>query len=157
MNQSLDLNKFPSTVKLGNMKPSFLKNDRTNKDNYRPISILPNLSRVFEKCKYKRLSNFFENLFSKYQWGSRKGLNAQHCLIKLIEKLQECIDQGLEFWALLTDFSKAFDCLPHDLLIAKLNACGIDISALRLIFDYLTNRKQRTKIGNDYSSWREIL
>ena len=49
------------------------------------------------------------------------------------------------------------DCLPHDLLIAKLNAYGVGISPLRLIFDYLTNRKQRAKIGNDYSSWREIL
>ena len=87
----------------------------------------------------------------------RKGLNAQHCLIKLIEKWRECIDQDLEFGALLTDLSKAFDCLPHDLLIAKLNAYGVDISALRLIFDYLTKRKQRAKIGNDYSSSREIL
>ena len=49
------------------------------------------------------------------------------------------------------------DCFPHDLLMAKLNAYGVDVSALRLIFDYLTNRKQRTKIGIDYSSWREIL
>ena len=52
---------------------------------------------------------------------------------------------------------KCFDCLPHDLLIAKLNAYGIDISALMLIFDCLTNRKLTRKIGNDYSSWREIL
>ena len=52
---------------------------------------------------------------------------------------------------------KCFDCLPHDLLIAKLNAYGIDISALMLIFDCLTNRKQTRKIGNDYRSWREIL
>ena len=157
LNQSLDLNKFPSTMKPGNITPSFKKSDRTNKEIYRPISILPNLSKVFEKCIYKQVSNFFENLFSKYQCGFRKGLNAQHCLIKLIEKWRECLEQDLEFGALLTDLSKAFDCLPHDLLIAKLNAYGVDISALRLMFDYLTNRKQRAKIGNDYSSWREIL
>ena len=100
---------------------------------------------MFGKCIYKQLSNFFENLFSKYQCGFRKGLNAQHCLIKLIEKWRECIDQGLEFGILLTDLSKAFDCLPHDLLIAKLNAYGVDISALNFLFDYLTNRKQRQK------------
>ena len=68
-----------------------------------------------------------------------------------------CIDQGLESRALLTEFSKAFYCLLQDLLIAKLNAYGVDIPALRFIFDYLTNRKQRTQIGNDYSSWKEIL
>ena len=157
MNQSLDLNKFPSTMKLGNTTSSFKKNDLTNKENYRPISILPNLSKVFEKCIYKQVSNIFENLFSKYQCGFRKGLNAQHCLIKLIEKWPERLDKGLEFGVLLTDLSKAFDCLPHDLLIAKLNACRVDISALRLVFDYLTNRKHRIKIGNDYSSWTEVL
>ena len=112
---------------------------------------------MFEKCIYEQLFNFFENSFSKYQCGFRKGLNAQHCLIKLIEKWRECLDQGLEFGALLIDFSKDFDCLPHYLVTAKSNSYGVDISALRLIFDYFTNRKKRTKIGNDYSSWKEIL
>ena len=112
---------------------------------------------MFEKCIYEQLSNFFENSFSKYQCGFRKGLNAQHCLIKLIEKWRECLEQDLEFGALLTDLSKAFDCLPHDLLIAKLNAYGVDISVLRIIFDYLTNRKQRKKISNNCSCWSEIL
>jgi len=157
MNQSLDQDKFPSTMKLANITPAFKKNDRTNKENYRPISILPNISKVFEKCIYKQLAIYFETIFSKHQCGFRKGLNAQHCLIRLIEKWRECIDQGLEFGSLLTDLSKAFDCLPHDLLIAKLKAYGVDISALRLIYDYLTNRKQRTKIGNEYSRWRDIL
>ena len=96
-------------------------------------------------------------MFSKYQCGFRKVLNAQHCLIKLIEKWGEYLDQGLGFGALLTDLSKDFDCLPHDLFIAKLNAYGVHISLLRLIFDYLKNREQRTKITNNYISQREIL
>ena len=61
------------------------------------------------------------------------------------------------FGALLTDLSKAFDCLPHDIIIAKLNAYGFDMKALNFIYDYLSNRKQRTKIDNAYSSWQNIL
>ena len=61
------------------------------------------------------------------------------------------------FVALLTDLSKAFDCLNHDLLIAKLSAYGFSLPALRLIHDYLLNRKQRTRIRNSYSTWMEIV
>ena len=68
-----------------------------------------------------------------------------------------CVDRGKAFGALLTDLSKAFDCLDHELLIAKLYAYGFNIPALRLIHDYLSNRKQRTKIDDNYSSWSEIL
>ena len=60
------------------------------------------------------------------------------------------------FWALLTDLSKAFDCLPHSLFIAKLKAYGFDNDSLNLVNDYLSHRFQRTKIGNEYSSWKEI-
>ena len=61
------------------------------------------------------------------------------------------------FGVLLTDLSKAFDSLPHEPLAAKLSAYGVDISAVRFIYDYLTNRKQRTKIENHYSSWRDLI
>ena len=67
------------------------------------------------------------------------------------------IDIGKVFGALLTDLSKAFDCLNHDFLIAKLNAYGFSLPALRLIHDYLLNRKQRTRINNSYSTWMEIV
>ena len=86
-----------------------------------------------------------------------KDFSAQHCLIKLLEQWKKSIDHGLVFGALLTDFSKTFNCLSHELLVAKLSAYGMEDSAVRFISDCITNRKQRTKIGNSYSSWRDVL
>ena len=71
--------------------------------------------------------------------------------------MEKSIDNGGAFGALITDLSKAFDCLSHELLIAKLEAYGFDEKSLKLIYNYLSNRKQRVKINNSYSSWREIL
>ena len=157
VNHSID-NIFPSTLKLVNITPVFKKGSANSKENYRPVSILPNLFKIFERCMFKHMSNYFEEHFlSKYQCGFRKGFSAQHCLMALLEKWKTCVDQKQICGALLTDLSKAFDCLPHDLIIAKLNAYGFSLSALRLIHDYLSNRKQRTKINLTYSSWEEIL
>ena len=81
----------------------------------------------------------------KYQCGFRRGYNAQHCLITPIVKLKKSVDNAGVFGALFTDHSKAFDCLSHELLIAKLDAYGFDKSALKLENIYLSNRKQRIK------------
>ena len=75
----------------------------------------------------------------------------------MLEKWKSAVDNKKVFGALPTDLSKAFDCLSHDLLIAKLNAYGFSMAALRLVQNYLSNRKQRTKINKEYSSWEEIL
>ena len=75
----------------------------------------------------------------------------------MLEKWKRSIDRGKVFSALLTDLSKAFDCLNHELLIAKLTAYGLSLPALRLIHDYSLNRKQRTRINNSYSTWMEIV
>ena len=151
-NKSLALGIFPSSMKLANITPVFKKDDRTDKSNYRSISILPNLSKIFEKCIYNQLSIFFDKVLSKYQCGFRKGFSAQHYLLKLLEQWKESVDQGLVFGAILTDLSKAFDCLSHELLVAKLSAYRMEDSAVRFVSDYLTKRKQRTKIDNNYSS-----
>ena len=87
----------------------------------------------------------------------RRGYNAQHCLITLIEKWKKSVDNGGAFSTLLTDLSKAFNCLPRELLIAKLDAYGFDKSSLKLIHSYLSNRKKKVKINDRYSSWSEIL
>ena len=75
----------------------------------------------------------------------------------MLEKWKRSIDRGKVFGALLKDLSKSFDCLNHDLLIAKLNAYDFSLPALRLIHDYLLNRKQRTRVNNSYSTWVEIV
>ena len=76
---------------------------------------------------------------------------------KIIRTVEEKYRPRFSTWCPLTDLSRAFDCLPHKLLVAKLSACGMEDSAVRFISDYLTNRTQRTKIGNNYSSWRNFL
>ena len=75
----------------------------------------------------------------------------------MLETQEEATDSNKAFGALLTDLSKAFDYLSHDLLIAKLHAYGLDLTSLKILQDYLTNRKQRTKVDSFYSSWEKIL
>ena len=99
---------------------------------------------------------FFDTIRSKYQCDFRKGLGAQHCLITLLKKWRESIDRGLESGIFLTELSKAFDFLPHDLFIAKLFAYGSDHKALRFIYVIwgTVNKELRLQTHN---SWKEIL
>ena len=129
---------------------------KLSKENYIPISILPNISKVYERWLHDEMSEVFDNIFSKYQCGFRKGYSAQHCLLVMIEKWKKVVDNAGAFDASLTDLSKAFDCIPHDLIIAKLEAYSFQIDALRLVYDYLSNRKQRVKLNETFSSWRDI-
>ena len=71
---------------------------------------------------YNQISPYFDSVFSKFQCGFRKGFNAQHCLLTIVEKRHKTLDEGGETGVVLTDLSKAFDCTDHNLLIAKLNA-----------------------------------
>ena len=94
---------------------------------------------------------------SKYQCGFRKGCSMQHCLLAILEKWKSAVDKEKLLSVLLIDLPKEFDCLSHELLLAKPHVCGSSIAALRLIHSYSTNRKQRTKVNLSYSSWEEIL
>ena len=100
---------------------------------------------------------FFDNFFWNEQCGFQKGYSTQHCLLVMLETWKRSVGKGKFFGALITDLSKAFDCLDHELLTAKLNACGFSLPALRLINDYLSNRKKRTKIKNTYSTSIDII
>jgi hypothetical protein len=148
---------FPSNLKLSEITPIFKKGSKLKKDNYRPVSILPNISKLFEKLLHDQIYNYINRYLSDYQCGFRKGRNAQQSLLLLTEIWKEALDNRNVFGALLTDLSKAFDCISHDLLIAKLKAYKFNNNAIKLVFDYLSCRKHRTKINNSFSSWAEIL
>ena len=156
-NHAVDTDIFPNVLKNANVSPVFKKESRTCETNYRPVSILPNISKIYERCMYKQMSIFFDEILSQYQCGFRKGFSSQYCLAPMLEKWRESIDNGGCFGALLTDLSKAFDCLLHDLLIAKLHAYGFDMKALKFLHSYLSDQKQRVKINNEYSSFEEIV
>ena len=135
----------------------YTKGKKDIKGNYRRVSILPNLSKIVEKCMLEQMSQFFENIVWKYQRGFRKGFSTQQCLLAMLKKWKIPVDNRKMFGALITDLSKAFDCLDHELLIAKLNACGFSLTALKLVHNYLSNRKQETMINSLYSSLRKII
>ena len=148
---------FPNFLKNAEVKPNFKKKSRTEVENYRPVSILPTISKIYERLIHKQLSTYFEPILSKFQCGFRKGHSTEHCLLVMIEKWKKCLDQKGVCAALLTDLSKAFDCLPHNLLLAKLHAYGVDKPSLKYIKDYLHHRKQKVKINNTSSVWTDIV
>ena len=148
---------FPEILKHADITLFYKKGKKDIKGNYRPVSILPNLSKIFEKRMFEQMSQFFENIFPKYQCEFRKGFSIPQCLLAMLEKWKRTVDNSKMFGALLTDLSKAFDCLDHKLLIAKLNAYGFSLTALKLVHNYLSNSKQRTKINSTYSSLLEII
>ena len=157
VNKSIDDCIFPDVLKQGDVSPIFKKDDSTIKSNYRPISILPTSSKVFEKVLFEQMSKFFEKIFSKLLCGFRKGHSTQHALLKLIQRWQKTVDNSNYVGTILMDLSKAFDCISHDLLIAKLSAYGFHKNSLKLIYSYLSNRKQRTRIDSLFSTWLEIV
>ena len=117
---------FPSDLKLTDVIPVCKKKSKISKDNYRPASILSNISKIYERCLHDQVQVFFDSVLSKYHCGFQRGYNTQHCLITLIEKWKKTVDNGIAFGALFTDLSKAFGCLSNECLIAKLDAYGFD-------------------------------
>ena len=105
---------------------------------------------------YDQIYKYFDQIISKYQCGFRQGYNTQYCLIIMVEKWKGTLHKGGLGGALLTDLSKAFDCIKYDLLIAKLAAHGFHSHSLSFVFSYLNERKQRTKIHNSYSPYTNI-
>ena len=154
-NDSVNSSIFPSSFKCANITPVFKNESRNHKTNYRPVSILPIVSKMFEKIMSNQLLSYFEKIVSKFQCDFWKGFSIQHCLLLMLENWKHALDNKKVFGA--HRFIEAFDCICHDLLIAKLNAYGLSLPALKLVHNYLQNRKQRTKNGTAYSLWEEIF
>ena len=155
-NDSIQTSKCSKNLKLADVSAVFKKDDATNVKNYRPVSVLPVVSKVFERILQNQLLEHFEPILSPHMCGYRKGFSAQHALIALIEKWKECLDNGGYAGAMLMDLSKAFDTIDHKLLIAKLHAYGLDRGSLLLIKDYLSGRDQRVKVDSTFSSWSAL-
>ena len=158
INECIKQNKFPSELKIADIIPIFKKEDPLDKTNYRPISILPTVSKIFERILFNQLQRFSNKFLSPLLCGFRKGYSTQYvALINLVQKWQKCLDasDGI-VGTLLMDLSKAYDCVNHDLIITKL-AYGVGENSLRLIQNYLSQRQQRVNVGSLFSEWSEII
>ena len=150
-NDSIEKSDFPQNLKLADITPVYKKNDPLDKTNYRPVSILPVVSKIFERIMQKQINDFIISFLSPYLCGYRKGFNTQHALLTLVENWRKSLDNKGFGGAILMDLSKAFDTLNHDLLIAKLHAYGFQHDALKLLHSYLSKRWHRTKVNTSFS------
>ena len=157
VNEILRSGIFPDTQKLAIITPILKKGDALKKENYRPISVLPVISKNFEKVIFSQISEYIDKYLNPILCGFRKGHSTAHALFKLIQSWQKELDKSGYIATILMDLSKAYDCISHDLIIAKLEAYGFDCISLKLMYNYLTNRKHRVKIGSEMSEWFNIL
>ena len=150
---------FPENAKIASVVP--LDKGKPDKYdiflNYRPVSILNAFSKIYEKVIKNQLASYLDKYFSPFISAYRKSYSTQQVLIRLLEEWIEKLDKNFIVGAVLMDLSKAFDCIPHDLIIAKLAAYGFKRETLRLIYSYLKGRKQCVKINNTYSDYNEII
>ena len=121
INLSLRNGCFPDDLKVAEVSPIFKKIDDLEKENCRLVSVLPRMSKVFERIMYTQIESFMEDKLSKLLTGFRKNHSTQQCLINMLEKWKNTLDKGGFVCAMFMDLSKAFDTMNHDLLIAKIN------------------------------------
>ena len=149
---------FPDCMKIANIKPLHKKNCTEETSNYRPISILPTLSKVLERAATDQIVGYLERnkLISRNQHAYRKGHSTQTCLVELTNLLYEYMDKGKYSGVASLDLSKAYDSIKHSLLLHKLAKLGFGEESLMWVNSYLSNRKQRTKFKN-ITSDEEII
>ena len=130
--------------------PIHKKNSVLDKGNYRPVSILPALSKVFENAINTQLSAYFDDIFHPFLAAFRSGFGCQSTLLRITEDWKKAIDENKYV-------AEAFDCLPHDLILLKLKYYGLSPPAIYLLKSYLSCRKQCVKIGQNISSFLDIF
>ncbi len=139
---------FPDMLKIAKIIPIYKKDDETQLTNYRPISLLPTISKIFEKVIFKQLYKFFKNnnLFYNSQYGFREGHSTEFAAIELVDKITVEMDNMNSPINIFLDLSKAFDMLNHEILISKLEYYGLHGLSIELVKSYLSNRKQYVEI-----------
>ena len=145
-------NIFPQEVELSEVIPFYKKLDPLQKQNYRPVSLLSHISKVFERIIHKQITSYMRDKLSSCITGFRNSHGTQHSLVVMLEKWKrECVS------ALSMNLSKAFDTTNHNLMIAKLKAYGFSRETFKFMQNYLKIRKQRVQINNKFSSERDVI
>ena len=159
INHSFSLGIFPETLKTAKVLPIFKKGNTKNISNYCPISLLPSISKIYERAIYNRTILFFDrnNILAPNQFGFRKSYSTNHAILNLITKCYDNIQNKLFSNLILLDVKKAFDSVSHDIPVAKLHHCGIRGIANDLFASYLANRQQYTIINNCSSNLERVI
>ena len=157
INYSIQDSSFPQELKLSEVIPVYKKLNPLQKENYRPVSLLPPVSKVFERIIHKQITNYMTDKLAHSIAGFRKSHGTQNSLAMMLQKWKRALDKGGYVSALFMNLSKAFDTINHDLLIAKLKAYGFSKEALKLMKSYLKNWKQKVQINNKFSSERDVI
>lgn len=158
VNICFDKGIFPDPLKQSIITPVYKGGDRDSINNYRPISVLPAISKILEKLLNKRLLNYLEKfkILSPSQFGFRKGISTEGAVSALSSLVSEQLDSGNKCLAVFLDLKKAFDTVSHPILVHKLEKIGIRGTPLSLFKDYLSNRRQKVKLGNCVSDCVEV-
>lgn len=149
INRSLIEGIFPKQLKIGRITPLFKDGDTSQMNNYRPISLLKSISKLFEKAAHSQLENYFRlnNLFFENQYGFREGHNTLFANIRIFDLIQEAKAMNLFTDLVFIDLSKAFDTISHHILVSKLEYYGINNSNLNFFKSYLNERKTVTVVN----------